>query len=327
MTWNRSITARKSPCRPGWLALVGWLCGATMLVSAPAWSDDFDRDDGYRGQCSATARAAFKACNYEIKDDFWIAVGNCKNQEDPKEQRECKSEARELLRESRDECWEQYQARADICDALGEAPYQPEINPDDFVETIDNPYLPLLPGSRWVYEGGDERIVVEVTDETKEILGVTCTVVRDTVYEDGEVIEDTFDWFAQDREGHVWYFGELSQEFEDGELVSLEGSWKAGKDDAQPGILMLAHPQVGDIYRQEFFLGDAEDMAEVVELAEEVTIGLGDFVTLVTAEWTPLEPEVLENKFYAPGIGPILEVNPETGERIELVEYRIGGDD
>ncbi len=299
---------------------VGALVGGSMLLCAPVWAGGYARGEY---ACSGTAKAAFNACKAEITDDFWIAVGNCRNLEERGEQRDCNREAWQELLGNRKECGEQLEGRRDVCEALGEAPYQPEIDPENFSGPINNPYLPLIPGSWWRYEGDGEEILVEVTDETKEIMGVTCTVVRDRVYEDGEIVEDTFDWFAQDDDGNVWYFGELSQEYENGELVSLEGSWEAGKDDAQPGILMLANPQVEDVYRQEFFLGDAEDMAKVVALGEDTTIGLGDFVTLVTEEWTPIEPDVRENKYYAMNIGTILERKPDTGEQVELVEYFI----
>jgi len=186
---------------------------------------------------------------------------------------------------------------------------------------IDNQFLPMTPGTIRTYEGGDEVIVVTVTYDTVNILDVPCRVVRDTVTEDGELVEDTWDWFAQDVDGNVWYFGELSMEYEDGELVSLEGSWKAGEDGAKPGIVMLAFPEISDLmYRQEFLLGEAEDMAVVVETNQNVEIDYDEyFGVLVTEEWTPIEPDVQENKYYAPGDGLILEVNLEDGERVELV--------
>ena len=141
--------------------------------------------------------------------------------------------------------------------------YPVTIDPANFVETVDNPYFPLTPGTTWVYEGESdgeaERNEVTVTDETKTILGVTCVVVRDVVLIDGEIVEDTLDWYAQDADGNVWYMGEAVQDFEDGELVSTEGSWEAGVDGAQPGIIMLADPQVGDYYQQELYEGEAED--------------------------------------------------------------------
>jgi hypothetical protein len=204
--------------------------------------------------------------------------------------------------------------------------YDPVINPADFVDEIDNPYLPLEPGTRRVYESltdeGLERTVVFVTHKKKTILGVKCTVVRDTVTLDGELIEDTYDWFAQHKDGTVWYFGEFSTEYEDGVAVSTEGSWEAGVDGAKPGRVMLGNPKVGKKYRQEYYAGVAEDMARVLSLDEEVEVPYGEFEDcLKTRDWTPLEPGVYEHKYYAKGVGLVLEVNPFTGRRTELVEF------
>ncbi len=143
--------------------------------------------------------------------------------------------------------------------------YEPGIVPTAFVREIDNPYLPLTPGLTLIYEGvsdGErERVEVTVTSETKQVMGVTATVVRDRAFAGGELVEDTFDWFAQDRQGNVWYFGEETAEYKGGEVVTRAGSWEAGVDGARPGIVMLAEPQVGDTYRQEYYEGEAEDMA------------------------------------------------------------------
>lgn len=208
--------------------------------------------------------------------------------------------------------------------------YSVSLNPADFVAVIDNPMLPLLVGSRWVYEGVEdgevERVEVVVLPETREVMGIVATVVRDTVSVDGEVIEDTWDWFAQDVEGNVWYLGEDSKEYESGELVSLAGSWEAGVDGALPGIVMEATPAVGDAYRQEFYEGEAEDIAEVVRLGESATVPYGAYDDLVViSEWNPLEPDVVEEKYYAPGVGTILEVVVEGGSgRVELIEFTPG---
>jgi hypothetical protein len=208
--------------------------------------------------------------------------------------------------------------------------YPVTIDLADFVETIDNPWFPLTPGTTWIYEGESdgelERNEVTVTHETKTILGVTCVVVRDTVLIDGEVVEDTLDWYAQDTEGNVWYFGEESKDYEDGELVSTEGSWEAGVDGAQPGIIMLAEPAVGDRYQQEYYEGEAEDKGEVVATGETVTVPYGTFEdVLVTEDINPFEPGKVEQKSYAPGIGMILAEYVQGGdERIELIEVRTG---
>jgi len=300
------------------------------LVSTPALA----KGKGRHAQraCSQTASSAYLACQYEVKDDYWIAKGNCYN--DTEDQAECFAEAKDEYKETKGECGDQLEARKDLCEELGEDPYDPInelkpefVDPADIGGTVDpNPYFPLVPGYRWVYTGGGETITVMVTNETKEILGVTCRVVTDVVEEDGEVTEDTKDWYAQDLEGNVWYFGEISQEFVDGELVSIDGSWTAGEEGAKPGYLVKRFPEVDDIYRQEFALGDAEDWAKVLSLDAEES---ADYTTckkedecMQTVEGTPIEPDVSEYKFYKPGVGLILEVNAEDpSERVELVDF------
>lgn len=281
--------------------------------------------------CTKTAKVAFAACQHEADDDFLIAKGNCKNLSDADGRAECKKEAKAARKERKKECKEQREARLEICEVLGEEAYDPQIAPAMFVDPAEigktvapNPYFPLLRGRAWIYKGGTETVTVTVTDDIKVILGVTCAVIRDVVEDNGEVIEDTKDWFAQDINGNVWYFGEVVQDFEDGELVSIEGSWMAGVDGAKPGIIMKAAPAVGDLYRQEFYLGDAEDLAEVLNLngSEVVPAAACDGDCLITKDFTPLEPDAVEHKYYARGMGKILEVNPETGERMELVEVR-----
>ncbi len=204
--------------------------------------------------------------------------------------------------------------------------YEPEIDPEDFVEVIDNPYFPLIPGTTFIYEGeGDdemERNEVYVTHDTKIVMGVTTTVVQDRVWEDDELTEETFDWYAQDKEGNVWYFGEDSKEYDDGEFVSDDGSWEAGIDGAMPGIVMKADPQIGDVYRQEYLEGEAEDMGAVVSLDESVNVAYGSYDNcLLTREWTILEPDVEEEKYYSKGVGQILEMAVKGGsERLELID-------
>jgi len=204
--------------------------------------------------------------------------------------------------------------------------YSPVIDPANFVTVVDNPYLPLTPGTLYVYEGvsadGNERNEVNVTSETRTILGVTCVVVKDTVLLNGELVEATLDWYAQDKDGNVWYFGEDSKEYSGGVVVSTEGSWEAGVDGAQPGIVMKAHPAVGDKYRQEYYKDQAEDMAEVLALNTSANVTYGSFTNCTeTKEWTPLERGVVENKYYAPGIGVVLEQMVKGGtDRMQLVQ-------
>lgn len=291
--------------------------------------------------CTKTAHAASRSCLSETREEFWIAIGNCHNLSEREDQKECKQEAGEELWSPREECRDQCDARTEICEALGEGPYDPQLDPADFVDPDDiggivpaNPYFPMIPGTVWVYEGetdeGTETITVTITEDTKEIeypeesgLVFNCRVVRDVVLLEGDVIEDTNDWYCQDVEGNVWYFGEIAREFEDGELVSLDGSWKSGVDGAKPGIIMKADPQVGDVYRQEFLLGEAEDMGEVIGIGEEsVTVPFGTFSddVLKTRDYTPIEPDVFEFKYYVPDVGTVLEENPDTGERVELID-------
>jgi hypothetical protein len=221
-------------------------------------------------------------------------------------------------------------SEAPVIDPGDGGDYEPALDPADVVPVIDNPYLPYLPGTRWVYEGvsegEQERIEVVVTDERRRVMGIDAVVVRDTVTVDGEVTEDTYDWFTQDTAGNVWYLGEETAEYEDGEVVSTEGSWEAGVDGALPGIVMLADPEVGAAYRQEFYEGEAEDLAEVVRLGESRTVAGTAYDDLVVIkEWNPLEPEVVEEKWYAAGVGTVYEAATQgSDEEVELVEHTPG---
>jgi hypothetical protein len=304
-----------------------------MLAAAAVLAPYASRSDAKRGDaCRQTAKAAREACGFEAKDDFWIAVGNCANLSDDDARKPCKAAAKEELAEAKEECGAQHDAREELCEALGPDPYDPAIDPSEFLSpdataAAPNPFFPLVPGTTWTYEGPEETITVTVTDRTKVILDVTTIVVRDVVVDaEGEPVEDTDDYFAQHEDGTVWYFGELSRNFEDGELVDIEGSWTAGVDGAKPGIVMLADPMVGDVYRQEFLLGEAEDAAEVVDVAgtESVPGATCTGTCLVTRDFTPIEPDTEESKYYAPGVGLVLEIDLETGERTELVSVTGG---
>jgi hypothetical protein len=201
-----------------------------------------------------------------------------------------------------------------------------------FSTHIDNPYLPMSPGSRWVYhetaaDGTSQRVVVRVTRQTKLIAnGVTARVVRDTATEKGDVVEDTFDWYAQDKRGNVWYLGEDTKEYENGKVVSTHGSWEAGVKGARAGIVMPAHPRPGMQYRQEYLAGEAEDSARVLSVDDQAEVKVGHFKHVVlTKEWNPLEPKVLEYKLYARGVGPVLALTVSGGsDREELVSFHRG---
>ena len=209
--------------------------------------------------------------------------------------------------------------------------YAPMIDPAAFTTRIDNSYLPYLPGAHWVYEastedGETERIEVTVTEERRMVMSVETIVVHDVVSIEGEVIEDTFDWYAQDDLGNVWYFGEDSKSYDEGQ-VSTAGSWEAGVDGAFPGIVMPASPTAGFAYREEFYGGEAEDLAEVVAIDGSVETPAGSFDELVvTINWTPLDPEFVERKWYAPGIGFVYEIfDVGPAEVVALVEFTPGG--
>ena len=140
--------------------------------------------------------------------------------------------------------------------------YTPHIDPADFTTTIDNEYFPMEPGTIFLYRGGTERDRMTVTSDTKKVMGVECVVVDDRAWQGDQLVEQTYDWFAQDKEGNVWYFGEDTKEYENGKVTSTKGSWEAGVDGAKPGIIMQADPKVGDSYRQEYYPGEAEGHGE-----------------------------------------------------------------
>ncbi len=201
-----------------------------------------------------------------------------------------------------------------------------ELDPAEFTAVVTNPWFPLEPGTRWTYrettEDGDVvRVVVTATSVTRRIAnGVTARVVRDTVTLDGEVIEDTLDWYAQDAAGTVWYLGEDTAEFEDGEVTTRGGSFEAGVDGAQAGVIMPASPEVGMAYRQEYYEGEAEDNGEVLAFGQRAGVPAGQYDDLLqTADTTPLEPDVLEHKYYAHGVGLVLTIDKEAGGREELL--------
>ena len=210
------------------------------------------------------------------------------------------------------------------------ASYSPDINPSDFTTTIDNEYFPLKPGTTFVYKGKfhgvPERDVMAVTHDTKRVMGVKCLVASDRVTEGGKLIEQTYDWYAQDTKGNVWYFGEHVTEYKNGQVTGHEGSWESGVDGAKPGIAMQANPASGQVYRQEYSKGVAEDKARVISLKGSAEVPYGSFDhVLVTEEFTPIEPGVVERQYYVAGVGDIIESTVKgQPERIELVAVKRG---
>jgi hypothetical protein len=346
---GRSATVRVAALRL--ITLAALACLASWFVVESTAQARHRRD---RRPCPATAAAMFEACEFDVKDDAATADAICINVVDPEEQAECFDDARAEEGEAGRECRDQREARLELCGALGPAPYDPGFDPADFDTdfgnpTQANPWFPLGIGNSWEYVGGDETITVEVLDETKQIEGITCIVVNDVVAEDGEVIEDTDDWYGLRTDGTVGYFGEIALNFEtfdgdvpdDPELVDIEGSFKAGREGAKAGTRFPGAPAVGQVYREEWAVGDAEDAAEIVSTTYGWGGGAGEFDAfvpqalaellcdgdcVVTRNFSPLEPDVLELKYYTPGIGTFLEVEPESGDVVRLVNCSVDAD-
>jgi hypothetical protein len=332
------------------IALALGLAFATP-VSARGDDDDSDRKENGRQVCSRIASLQLEACQHEVKDDVLGATAICINLPDKSEAKECVQEAKSEAREAAQLCREQKRARRSLCRELGEEPYDPDFDPAEFDTDFDspmhpNPWFPLRIGSTWAYAGDGETISVRVLDRTKLIEGVTCVVVNDRVEEDGKLVEDTDDWVGLRKDGTADYCGEIAQNFESfegddpelPELVDVEGSWKAGRDGALPGTLFLGSPVEGALYRQEYAPGDAEDVARVLsthygygsdpELDEHVPAELAELLCadqdcVVTGEFTPLSPGDFERKYYARGVGLFLEVDPHSGNIVQLVACNV----
>jgi hypothetical protein len=216
--------------------------------------------------------------------------------------------------------------------ACGQSPteaYDPDL-PTAWASAVTNPFFPLAAGTVWEYEAetdaGTETITVEVLSQTRVVNGVTAVVVHDQVFLEGELIENTYDWYAQDADGNVWYLGEETEELENGVVVSTDGSWEWNVDGALPGIYMWANPgaHVGEEYRQEYYEDEAEDWGKLVALNQTVTVPFGSFTgCIVTEDWNAVEgrSQTLENKSYCPGIGVALEIGlSDPSVRVELMD-------
>ncbi|TML16616.1 MAG: hypothetical protein E6G31_01970 [Actinobacteria bacterium] len=205
-----------------------------------------------------------------------------------------------------------------------------QLDPADFTTNIDNPYWPMRPGSHWVYrevENGEaQRVDVTVTNRTKTLHGIEARVVHDRVSQHGETVEDTYDWYAQDSAGNLWYLGEDTAEYENGKLKTKEGSWAYGVDGAQPGVVVPASPKRGMSYREEYYAGHAEDAAAVLNIGSQVQVPFGRFQNaLLTRNFSTIEPTVEEMKLYAKGVGPVMELLVSGGSgRTELLSYTKG---
>jgi len=302
--------------------------------------------------CERAARDMLSACKSGLRDELYTTHANCRSIADSGDRKECFVEARLTKKEEIESCRDVLEAREGACELLGENRYQdPLLDPDNVFIDPDqvpgvyppNPYVSVAAGHTYLLragEEGEETVVVHVTDETREILGVACRVVLDVEVEvetDGGaveyvVLEVTDDWFAQDEIGNVYYCGEISRNFEDGTLRDIEGSFEAGRDFAKAGELIRAFPAADDAHRQEYALGEAEDIVRYLAGMTEPTDDEGGdneafpcspSMCLKVLEFSPLEPESTEFKYYLPGTGFVLAVDMEdgeiTGEREELV--------
>jgi len=261
---------------------------------------------------------------HDAHADFWLAVAVSLSDSD--------SDLLDTLRSSWIELNEelelaeaQFEARLEACARFGHAPYDPQVNSTDFSIVVDNPYMPFIQGRILVYEKhtaeGIERIEVSTLRDTAVIDNVECLAVREYETFNGVLVEESINWIAQHKNGDVWYFGEISKIYEDGFLETIEGSWRSGTENAKPGILMPGTPIAGKIYRQEFLLTVAEDIAEVVALNGTVTVPVGTFDDCVTTEEvSPIEPEDDMQKSYAPGVGLLQEVDMQNGGSLKLVQ-------
>ena len=275
--------------------------------------------------CQLSTQATLTSCQQGAQSNYSASLAGCDNDSDQAQRTACMKQAKATLNKALSDCAAQTSSRQQICGRLGPGPYDPAVVPSNFTNNIDNPYFPLKPGTTFIYEGqtssGLTHNEFAVTSNTVVIQGVTCVEVHDTLQLNGQLTEDTRDWFAQDRQGNVWYFGEASAKISNGLPFSLAGSWTGGVNGARIGIIMEAHSAIGDFYRQEFQAGNAEDLAEVHLLHQTLTVPVGTLnEVLVTRETSPLEPGLVEFKYWAPGIGNI-KTN-DNGEIQQLIEIK-----
>ncbi len=326
----------------------GGLCAAVALAGLLFMASPALAKGGHGGSsraCSATAKQQLKACHSETFADYHTKLAFCANETE--DRWECRKEARAERWEAGGECADQFDARKALCHEIGEAPYAPEIDPEDFQDprnpTQTNPYFPLTVGNRWVYEEDGEIIDITILDATKRIAGIDCIVYRDIVTSDGLLVEDTDDWFGLRNDGEVIYCGEEVKDYEyfegddpaEPELTAIDGRFKIGVDLAKSGTVFMAQPVVGTSYRQEWDPGNAEDIGTVLsttyaygtdeELDEFVPQAIAELMCsdadcVVIADRSTLDPGAFERKYYARGIGKFLEVKPEEGEFVPLVE-------
>ncbi|WP_408095784.1 hypothetical protein ACJVC5_12130 [Peredibacter sp. HCB2-198] len=271
--------------------------------------------------CTATADQSLVACNSAAETAKETAYAACENSA---ERDTCRAEADTNQASAKVQCEAQNTAQKAACGKLGEAAYDPQIDPANFSATVTNPYFPLTAGTTWTYAGTTEdgaavTVEREVSDETKDIMGVTCTGVKETEKQGEDTVRETIEWYAQDNEGAVWLFGRNNQELDGDEVTSIDGSFVAGEEDAKPGIIMKATPAVNDVYRQEYVIQESEGVGEVLSISETLNVPAGNFTNVVkTNDTDALMPDEVKNTFYASGVGPISITVVDGTEKLEL---------
>jgi hypothetical protein len=311
------------------------ILGVAFVGTSQAQTSDY---------CTQTADSLLAGCRASVMSDGAVGQGICINIEDSAARNACLNDLAVAQSDANQLCEDQHDTRLAACGVLGEDRYDPDFRSSRFDNpkrpSAPNPYFPVGVGKHWEYRSATQVNTVDVVNETKRIAGVDCIVFRDLVYEGGFLLESTNDWYASAKDGSVWYFGEETADYETfkgdnpvkPELVSIEGSFKAGVDGAKPGIIALAAPHVGDAYLEEFSLANAEDVTEVLSttysygqdpvldqgvpsvLAQRFCAG----DCIVTKDYSLLEPGLFARKYFARGVGTILEIE-NTGEVVQLV--------
>ena len=318
--------------------------------SASAGDEEFKWDDSAPA-CGQTSQVALKGCQDSAKAGYWLAIGTCYNLSGAAEQEACLTNTKGNLDSQLNGCKEQFNARNEVCRELGEGLYDPELARRGFVKNLrrvtGNLYFPLTPGLFLTYkkvdpDGNDtnQRILFDVTNHQKKILDVTCRAVWNvTRTTEGELKESTLRWYAQDGDGNVWIFGEISEQFEQGLLAGGEGFWSAGLNRAMPGISMVSDPKnhQGKAFRQQFYLGKVENVSRIVGMVDKLPVlkkkpRLPDAVHgpyLHVQEFSPLDPGSLSrpvSRFYAPGVGLVLTISPDGRQEMLVgIEKRLAG--
>ncbi len=283
---------------------------------------------GGTNACIPSGLAAMTSCKLDAQSSYALDLANCKNLTKT-DQPMCKQEASTAQKNSMRACNSQMAARMSQCGWMGNYGYAPVMNSADFVQDVTNPFMPLVPGTTFMYNGatsgGLKQMEFNVTGNTSVILGVTTTEVDVKTSVAGNMTENDTEWFAQDTTGNVWLFGKNANQMSDGLVVGVAGSWTAGVGGAMPGIVMEATPTLGNAYRQDFSIGMAEDMATVMSITESVSVPYGSWANcLKTSETTPLAPSAQRYMYYCSGVGNVQMENAASGDTLQLITVTTG---